>query len=555
MNYLKLMSILSEADADEYGVATQKKKKDEKDDFHRSKADQAFKDMHKVDVATEKDFETLGPITTKQHGDHKGNPSSINIGDATQQSPLKQFDMGGIGKSSYRKIDKTEGQKAMPKVDDAVTKVLRMREEAESLEEFDKQKLKYDPEKGYNKHQATVKGSNKSSFSKKTKLPVRKTFKDAVRDIAKQNKLRGTQSGYDIHSYKESVNFDATKFGMPKPGEKRWKQTSLSPKEAAAKHGKENVRVQKGRLRNGDDMVEVHVESVEELDELSKTTLGNYIKKSSEDQAHRAMRQAVRSGVAAASGKTPSNFDKDQKNDLKKQVKREVGIHRAVNKLTREEADQLDELSNDTLTRYKRYATNDEVNAVISGDKARASKRRRGKVAAGNAMYNNDQRAFTQRMKDKKMKEEAEIDEAVGTAAKYAHKKGVFGGKYGAKDHALTVSDKTSKKYLDRSRARDKAEHEKQDPRMAKMGYAKHMVDAQKAKKKAKERGVTMPKLKGVNYSEEAEQLDELSPKTLNSYATKAQPDVRRQSLDAAKRKRRAKGVALARFKALRGSE
>ena len=65
MNYLKLMSILSEADADEYGVSTQKKKKDDKDDFHRSKADQAFKDVHKVDIATEKDFESLGPITTK----------------------------------------------------------------------------------------------------------------------------------------------------------------------------------------------------------------------------------------------------------------------------------------------------------------------------------------------------------------------------------------------------------------------------------------------------------------------------------------------------------
>ena len=247
MNYLKLMSILSEADADEYGVATQKKKKDEKDDFHRSKADQAFKDMHKVDVATEKDFESLGPITTKQHDDHKGNPSSINIGDATNQSPLKKFDMGGIGKSSYRKIDKTEGQKAMPKVDDGATKVLRMKEEAE----------------------------------------------------------------------------------------------------------------------------------------------------------------------------------------------------------------QIDELSNDTLRRYKRYATNDEVNAVISGDKARASKRQRGKVAAGNAMYNNDQRAFTQRMKDKKMKEEVE-------------------------------------------------------------------------------------------------QLDELSPKTLNSYATKAQPDIRRQSLDPEKRKKRAKMIGLARYKAIK---
>lgn len=278
MNYLKLMSILSEADADEYGVATQKKKKDEKDDYHRSKADQAFKDMHKVDVATEKDFETLGPITTKQHDDHKGNPSSINIGDATQQSPLKKFDMGGIGKSSYRKIDKTEGQKAMPKVDDGATKVLRM-------------------------------------------------------------------------------------------------------------------------------------------------------------------------------------------------------------------------------------------------------------------------------------KEEAEIDEAVGTAAKYAHKKGIFGGKYGAKDHYLNVSDKTAKKYQAQRSAQSKAEHEKQDPRMAKKGYTQNMVDAQKAKKKAKERGVTMPKLKGVNYSEEVEQLDELSPKTLNSYATKAQPDIRKQSLDAAKRKRRAKMVGLARFKALRGSK
>ena len=195
------MSILSEADADEYGVATQKKKKDEKDDFHRSKADQAFKDMHKVDVATEKDFETLGPITTKQHDDHKGNPSAINIGDATQQSPLKKFDMGGIGKSSYRKIDKTEGQKAMPKVDDGATKVLRIKE-----------------------------GSN-----------------------------------------------------FAKPGEKRWKQTSLSPQEAAAKHGKENVRVQKGRLRNGDDMVEVHVESVEQLDELSPKTLNSYATKAQPD--------------------------------------------------------------------------------------------------------------------------------------------------------------------------------------------------------------------------------------------------------------------------------
>ena len=41
----------------------------------------------------------------------------------------------------------------------------------------------------------------------------------------------------------------------------RWKLTSLSPKEAAKKYGKKNVKVTKGRLRTGDDMVEVFVEN------------------------------------------------------------------------------------------------------------------------------------------------------------------------------------------------------------------------------------------------------------------------------------------------------
>ena len=48
--------------------------------------------------------------------------------------------------------------------------------------------------------------------------------------------------------------------------EKRWKQTSMSPEEAIAKYGKENVKVKKGALRNGDDMVEVFVESMNEAD-------------------------------------------------------------------------------------------------------------------------------------------------------------------------------------------------------------------------------------------------------------------------------------------------
>ena len=55
--------------------------------------------------------------------------------------------------------------------------------------------------------------------------------------------------------------------------EKRWKQTSMSPEEAIAKYGKENVKVKKGALRNGDDMVEVFVESVDT--ELNEVLLAN----------------------------------------------------------------------------------------------------------------------------------------------------------------------------------------------------------------------------------------------------------------------------------------
>jgi hypothetical protein len=46
--------------------------------------------------------------------------------------------------------------------------------------------------------------------------------------------------------------------------EKRWKQTGMSPEEAIAKYGKENVKVKKGALRNGDDMVEVLVDEMVE---------------------------------------------------------------------------------------------------------------------------------------------------------------------------------------------------------------------------------------------------------------------------------------------------
>jgi len=79
------------------------------------------------------------------------------------------------------------------------------------------------------------------------------------------------------------------------------------------------------------------------------------------------------------------------------------------------------------------------------------------------------------------------VEEAVGTSAKYAGKSGMFGGKYTSKDHMLGMKNfsQVRKKRQDQ---RD-AEHKQQDPKMAKMGYAKHMVDTQKAAKKAAAKG------------------------------------------------------------------
>ncbi len=78
----------------------------------------------------------------------------------------------------------------------------------------------------------------------------------------------GTQGCADCEWIKDETDGDITtcdecaaeKREKTNESEKRWKQTSMSPQEAIAKYGKENVKVKKGALRNGDDMVEVFVE-------------------------------------------------------------------------------------------------------------------------------------------------------------------------------------------------------------------------------------------------------------------------------------------------------
>ena len=101
-------------------------------------------------------------------------------------------------------------------------------------------------------------------------------------------------------------------------------------------------------------------EEVEDLDEVSKKTLGSYIKK--------ATNQVFSKGVAGGMGLASSNKEDEASGhrQVNKAAKRMLGINKAASKLSghgytkvsaNEETEELDELSYDTLVSYRTKAT------------------------------------------------------------------------------------------------------------------------------------------------------------------------------------------------------
>lgn len=91
------------------------------------------------------------------------------------------------------------------------------------------------------------------------------------------------------------------------------------------------------------------VNEEEQIDELSKATMGRYVNKA----ADRMSTQGVTAGLKiAADEKSKKNFDNI--------AKRQKGIATAVKKLTKEESEQIDELSKKTLGSYVKKASGAE---------------------------------------------------------------------------------------------------------------------------------------------------------------------------------------------------
>lgn len=254
-------------------------------------------------------------------------------------------------------------------------------------------------------------------------------------------------------------------------------------------------------------------EEAEELEELSKSTMGAYTKKAAADFTAR---------------KPKMGYD----GQLKKMQNRTVGVNRALDKMYGEEVEELDE--NDALKRQIDFVKRD------ASDKGYSPVRRK---AAREKL-----KTLQSRLKNEEVEELDEL--SVNTVRNYYNKAGEQGKKIadkmkmGGGDWSNDGSDtKTLKK-----RAAGRTMALKRRSGEIKMSEEAEQIDEISAEKKdayAQKAGKQLPGLFAKSNSadgarkyynrknavrkianEEAEQIDELSKKTLDSYTSKASGDL-----------------------------
>jgi len=193
------------------------------------------------------------------------------------------------------------------------------------------------------------------------------TIKSLLKAHVAEGKLPPALQAYqDKKNGKKKDDAKDTKEEKVNEAEKRWKQTSMSAAEAEKEYGKSNVKVKKGALRNGDDMVEVFVEgrmSDMIIDDSETLTKEEFAKKYGKEMANEyyesinegkyksdAQRKAVHAAKAekANEGETPkfdtmtkySNTYEAPKEYKMKKEKLEEGLMAQLNALL--EADAAD---------------------------------------------------------------------------------------------------------------------------------------------------------------------------------------------------------------------
>jgi hypothetical protein len=242
-------------------------------------------------------------------------------------------------------------------------------------------------------------------------------------------------------------------------------------------------------------------EELEQIDELSRKTLGSYVKKASSDM----------NDAAFDAGKAhPKNSKKEKKFAYQADVraqKRLKGLHAAADRLAKEELEQIDEISKKRVRAYldKAYDQLSSADDGRHGEKTYNSeverKRDRGATLAVNKMYGGA------RVNASGPHEEVEqVDEvSKGKLSQYIGK---------ATDKVFSLGAKRGSEIAHRG--------------VSHIDSPEHRDDVRKTNNRVDGVKRAADKLAGnarVNAAEEVEQVDELSKNVLGKYVNKSNAD------------------------------
>ena len=174
-------------------------------------------------------------------------------------------------------------------------------------------------------------------------------------------------------------------------------------------------------------------EEVEQVDEISKATMGRYINRAKDSIDMTSYRQGHRDSKGFPTSKPME----------RKLSKRHGGIELAVKKLTKEDAEQIDELSSDTLRRYRMKAK-----SIGDNEKGDIGYRSKGRELAGRKTHGGQYgipKAKVMASEEAELEEKINMDKAsMGTVIKDFQKSDApqFKGKSQDKRRAMAIAAK-----------------------------------------------------------------------------------------------------------------
>ena len=253
-------------------------------------------------------------------------------------------------------------------------------------------------------------------------------------------------------------------------------------------------------------------ESVEELDELKKSTLGSYVKKSADDLTH--IQRDITSG---------GTQDPEYKGLSRMRKNRKAGIARAVTSLTKEEA-ELDEVSQETLRNYHAKAALD----------LRKKREKLDKGTLTSKDYKQGQNRVTGLNRAANKMEEVELDEArKSDSYQFTHKPGDAESEKRLADLKKSVKGTGKRVVLQGRLGKDNPNAHKysKDAPSAKYKDGKR-VNSDVSGKSGGHSHQRIQKADAAHHdvyvydrNESVEQIDELKKSTLGSYIKKANVD------------------------------